>query len=425
MMRFVGDTNIDFLSKTKVMVTGTMLAIVAGVSLFAVLPTHDKLGIEFIGGNTMTIVTAKPETKDAVTTAVHSIDETFAEAVVQEIKSSAADGGFRQFRLEFKSGSDSDSADANTYRAAVQRALGDMLSSGPIEVTNNVGEVRGSLTFEQQHPVPDINATLEGIGLTEDSVQEAAATSGVTFEFNARAAATADNTTLYGDIEDTFADERDSAGAPFSWERPIPQSESVGPQVVQELRDKAIFAIMLSLFAVVMYIRVRFSEYSYGIAAVAALTHDVLFTIGALAVAIKWDLVEAEINLTMIAAFLTIIGYSLNDTIVIFDRIRENLPKYKRPLKEIINLSVNQTLARTLLTSGTTMLAVIVMFVFNVGTRNALESFGFAMMIGIVAGTFSTIYIANPVLLKLETRRLAKGGAPVSAPAPIPAGDMP
>jgi len=425
MLRFVGETNFDFLSKAKVCMTGSLIAIVAGVALFSILPAHEKLGIDFIGGNTMTIVTAKPESKDSVTAAVQGIDETFRAAVVQEIKSSSDGDGFRQFRIEFKAASGEDAGDGNTYRAAIQRALGDMLSSGPIEVTNNLGEVSGKLYFEQRHSIPDIQERLAGIGLTEVLAEEVTDTSGATFQFTGRTAATAQNADLFGQIESAFANERDSADNAYTWERPIPQSESVGPQVVQELRDKAIFAIILSLFAIVMYIRVRFSEYSYGIAAVAALAHDVLITLGVLAVAVHWDLVEAEVNLTMIAAFLTIIGYSLNDTIVIFDRVRENLPKYKRPMKEIINLSLNQTLSRTFLTSGTTLLAVLVMFAFNVGTRNALESFGFAMIIGIIVGTYSTIYVSSPVLLWLETRRLARGGAPAGAPAPTPATETP
>ena len=110
----------------------------------------------------------------------------------------------------------------------------------------------------------------------------------------------------------------------------------------------------------------------------------------------------------------------MNDTIVVFDRIRENLPKYNRAMEDVIDLSVNQTLARTLLTSGTTMLAVIIMFGFNYGTRNSLESFGFAMLVGILIGTYSSIFVASPVLLWLEKRRIAKHGetAP-SAPSPV------
>jgi preprotein translocase SecF subunit len=115
----------------------------------------------------------------------------------------------------------------------------------------------------------------------------------------------------------------------------------------------------------------------------------------------------------MIAAFLTIIGYSLNDTIVIFDRIRENLPRSKGSLEGVLKDSINQTLSRTILTSFTTFIAVAVLFVFNFGTGNVLESFSFAMMVGVISGTYSTIFIANPVLLWFESR---KGRQPSSSP---------
>ena len=419
MVRLVKETNFKFLSKAKLAFVGSIVTIGLGLALFVSIPSHEKLGIDFVGGHTMTVVTRAPQSKATVSAAIQGIDATFADAVVQEIRSSAQGDGYRQFRVEFKSANQQQGGDGNTYRETVRRALTDLLSRGPIEVNANDGEVAGTLFFEQEHPAADIKALLEGVGLTEVAVTETPAEAGASYGFTARSSTNADSSSLYGTIEDAFADKRDSSSRPFTWERPIPQSESVGPQVVQELRDKAILAILLSLFAVVMYIRVRFQEYSYGLAAMIAIVHDVLFTIGALAVAIKLDIVEAEINLNMIAAFLTIIGYSMNDTIVVFDRIRENLTKYKRPFAEIIDLSVNQTLARTLLTSLTTAIAVVVMFGFNLGTRNALESFGFAMLIGILVGTYSTIFIANPVLLWLDTRRLAKGGAEVgSTPTP-------
>ena len=143
--------------------------------------------------------------------------------------------------------------------------------------------------------------------------------------------------------------------------------------------------------------------------------HDVLITLGVLTLANKFGLLNGEISLPMIAAFLTIVGYSLNDTIVIFDRVRENLPRTKGTMGEVLNISINQTLSRTVLTSVTTFLAVLCLFVFNYGTGNVLESFSFAMMIGVITGTYSTIFIANPLLVWLETRRINKGGSP---PAP-------
>jgi preprotein translocase SecF subunit len=142
--------------------------------------------------------------------------------------------------------------------------------------------------------------------------------------------------------------------------------------------------------------------------------------LGALALANHLGLIDGEIDLTMIAVFLTIIGWSQNDTIVIFDRVRENLPRVKGSLAEVIDLSINQTLSRTLLAAGTTLTAVTILFLFNIGTRNVLESFTFAMLVGIVSGSYSTIFISCPVLLWLEGRRQAKesrskGGAAQAA----------
>ena len=191
----------------------------------------------------------------------------------------------------------------------------------------------------------------------------------------------------------------------------IPETTTVGAQVVGELRDKAIIAMIVSLFAIVLYIRARFAEYSYGFAAVAALVHDVLITLGVLALCIKLDWLNAEISLPMVAAFLTIIGYSLNDTIVLFDRIRENRPRLKGSLSEILDISINQTLSRTLLTSVTTLLTVSLLFGFNYGSGSVLESFGFALIIGVLVGTYSSIFVASPVFLFLESRAQAKQAA--------------
>ncbi|HRV82586.1 MAG TPA: protein translocase subunit SecF, partial [Planctomycetota bacterium] len=191
----------------------------------------------------------------------------------------------------------------------------------------------------------------------------------------------------------------------FTLTSPISELSSVGAQVVEELRDKAVLAIILSLFAAVMYIRVRFTEYSYGFAAVVALVHDVSLTLGAIGVMVWTGWVRVEIDLSMIAAFLTIIGYSLNDTIVVFDRVRENLPRMKGDMPSIVNRSLNQTLSRTTLTSLTTLFTVTLLFIFNVGTGNVIEGFSFAMFVGIMVGTYSSLFIASPALVWLETRR--------------------
>ena len=178
----------------------------------------------------------------------------------------------------------------------------------------------------------------------------------------------------------------------------------IGAQVVGELRDSAIRAILISVFLIVMYIRVRFAEYSYGFAAVAAVVYDMLIALGAVAVLVYVPFIEVEMNLTMIAAFLTILGYSLNDKIVVFDRIRENLPRVKGSFAEVVNLSINQTVSRTITTGTSAMFSIITMLAFNLGSGNVLEGFMLALLVGFVSGVYSTIYIACPILIWLEKR---------------------
>ena len=190
----------------------------------------------------------------------------------------------------------------------------------------------------------------------------------------------------------------DAAGE-VDQDQAIAEKSTIGGRVSQDIQDKAVQAILLALIAIVIYMTFRFKEYRYGLAAVVALFHDVLFTLGALALVHRLGIVEVEIDLEIIAAFLTIIGYSLNDTIVVFDRIRENLPRRKEGFAEIIDISINQSLSRTILTSVTTFIVVGVLFWFNRPFHNVLEGFSFAMLIGVVVGTYSSMFVASPLLL--------------------------
>jgi len=207
-----------------------------------------------------------------------------------------------------------------------------------------------------------------------------------------------------GDGSQTFieSDLRERLDGLLATTDPFPEINTVGQRVSGEIQDAAIQAILLSLMAIVIYMNFRFKEYRFGIAAVVAVFHDVLVTIGALALFHKLGLVQVEINLEIIAAFLTIIGYSLNDTIVVFDRIRENLPRTKKPFSEVIDLSINQSLSRTILTSVTTFFVVAVLFFANRPQHNVLEGFSFAMLIGVVVGTYSSMFVASPMLVFLD-----------------------
>ena len=172
--------------------------------------------------------------------------------------------------------------------------------------------------------------------------------------------------------------------------------ESVGPKVSGELIQTAAIAVVLAIGAVLVYIWLRF-EWQFAVGAVGALVHDVLLTIGVFSVA------QIRFDLAIIAALLTIVGYSLNDTVVVFDRVRENLRKYKKTvLKEVMDKSINETLSRTVMTSVTTLLALIALFVLG---GDVIRGFIFAMIWGVVVGTYSSVFVASAILLRLGVKR--------------------
>ena len=177
------------------------------------------------------------------------------------------------------------------------------------------------------------------------------------------------------------------------------QVDSVGPKVSGELIQTAVIAVILAIAAVLIYIWLRF-EWQFAVGAVAALVHDVVLTIGV------FSELQIRFDLAIIAALLTIVGYSLNDTVVVFDRVRENLRKYKKKdLKEVLNLSINETLSRTVMTSVTTLLALISLFVLG---GDVIRGFVFAMIWGVIVGTYSSVFVASAVLLKLGDKQIPR-----------------
>ena len=180
-----------------------------------------------------------------------------------------------------------------------------------------------------------------------------------------------------------------SIGESFNFRR----VENVGPKVSKELLKSGIIAIAVALAAMLFYIWIRF-EWQFSLGAILALFHDVILTLG------FFSLFGLEINLSIVAAVLTIVGYSMNDTVVIFDRVRENLKKFSDiKIYELTNISINETLSRTIITSLTTLLALLSIYLFG---GEILKGFSLAMILGVVFGTYSSIYIANPVLVRLR-----------------------
>ena len=171
----------------------------------------------------------------------------------------------------------------------------------------------------------------------------------------------------------------------------IRRAEVVGPKVGKDLKEKALLAIGLSFLAILIYVAFRFRQFSFGLGGIAALIHDIIITFGAISI------LDLEFSLSLMAVILTIIGFSINDTIVIFDRVRENIKKIrKESLETVFNISINETLGRTILTSGTVMMVVLILFFFG---GPVIHDFTSAMIVGLISGTYSTVYIASPVVL--------------------------
>lgn len=242
------------------------------------------------------------------------------------------------------------------------------------------------LKFENPPAIESIRSGLKEIGLADSTIQEFGSPDTILIRVERSEGKLEE---MGSRIKESLEQTRGFTGIT------IERVEMVGPKVGKDLRQKALLSIVYAIIAIVIYISWRF-EFQYAIAAIIALIHDVLITIGAFSV------LDKEFTLVLVAAFLTIIGYSLNDTIVIFDRIRENTRRRsKEPLSDIINTSINQTLSRTLLTSGTTLLVVAALFFLG---GEIIHDFSFALLVGVVIGTYSSIFIASVFLVYWESR---------------------
>ena len=198
-----------------------------------------------------------------------------------------------------------------------------------------------------------------------------------------------------------------AAGFPGSEPRVV-KTDVVGPRFADDLRRGSIYAVFGSLLVIFVYVMIRF-EWRFSLGAVAALFHDVAITLGIFSLLRGVLPFSLQIDQAIIAAFLTIVGYSLNDTVVIFDRIREFTNLYKtEPYNQVVNRSVNTTLSRTIITSSTTLLVVVTLFIFG---GEVLRGFAFALIIGIFIGTYSSVFVATPVVVELHNRRLARAAA--------------
>jgi SecD/SecF fusion protein len=437
----------NFLKFSKPALVLSAVAIIGGLSLFFSVSDHDKLSLDFTGGADVRVVT---KTAMSPTELKNQIGDIGFDPQVNTVGMVTDGDKATKFSVKLKI----DQTQAKAYTAAqkaaedagqiyeppyvtdLQKALQDILVPKAFTGAGLVQDERvnyARITIHNTKPTTTeaVTATLAKaldvpvdkvvVEVMKDGKVDEKATSGFEMRLQFDVAKSIDSEAkLVSYISQaltpaTTANSEAAAGS-LNLSNPIPDATQIGTRMVGELKTSAIEAMLLSLFFIVMYIRVRFQQYKYGIAAVCALIHDVLVALGLVVGANALGIVESELSLSMIAAFLTIIGYSINDTIVIFDRVRENLANQakfgdtSKSFADTINISINQTLARTILTSCTTMFVVGVLFAVNKGSGSELEGFAFAMIIGILTGTYSTIFIASPVLMWLRSREKEDSG---------------
>ncbi len=268
-----------------------------------------------------------------------------------------------------------------------------IFKGGPNYSIDFLGGTEIRVGFDQLPPTNDVRQTLADIGFANAEIKVISEIGNPKDDILVRI----EQQQLETQISDSVMA---ALQAQFSANLPVNRGvDSVGPKIGSELREAGVLSVIFSLLLILVYISIRF-EFVYGIGAIAALFHDVLITFG------MFSIIGFELSLSVIAAFLTIIGYSLNDTIVVFDRIRENVKKLrKEKFTRVLNISINQSLSRTVVTSLTTLLVVLVLFLLG---GEVLRSFSFALLIGVLVGTYSSVFIATPVVAEWQERRMQK-----------------
>jgi preprotein translocase subunit SecF len=389
-VEFFKNTNIDFLGKKWYFLTFSLIFSVAGVLSMAFW--HGiPLGVDFRGGTLVYVKYAHTPDPSAIHNEIESAglknarvqrygqpgnNEVLIALDIQETSEQALDKGKTQIIQALESNVAPGKQDLNNSSSlAIANYL---LEKDPLHLGSG-SDANPRYTAIAQAIVDYRDKTKGGVISSMDELKAA------------------DDPAVVASLQDSF----------FVSDFHIFNAEIVGPQVGQQLRGQAIRATLYSLAGMLVYLALRF-EWIYGVAAVLTVFHDTLITVGA------FSLLDREISLTVIAAILTLIGYSNNDTIVVFDRIRENIKLLRRDkLADIVNKSINQTLSRTILTAGLTFLTVLALFLFG---GEVLHNFSLALVIGILIGTYSSIAIAAPILVAYQEWRGERGKNPIAMP---------
>ena len=390
-MEFFRNTNIDFLGKKWYFLAFSLIFSVAG--LFSMLFWHHiPWGVEFRGGTLVYVKFSHTPDENAIRTELDraglrnfklqrlgavSNNEELIDLDVRETSEQALDQGKLTIIQALETNTPAGKTDLNN--ASFLTIKNYLLEKDPLYAGSEADQKYSA----QAQAIVDYREKVQGGVLNSaDQLQNAAGVS--------RA--------VVAVLPERF----------FLSDFGVRKVEIIGPQVGGQLRTQAGLATLYSLLGMLVYLGFRF-EWIYGIAAVVTVFHDTLITVGA------FSLTNTDITLTVIAAILTLIGYSNNDTIVVFDRIRENIKLMRREkLSDIVNRSINQTLSRTILTAGLTFLTVLALFLFG---GEVLRGFSLALVIGILIGTYSSIAIAAPILVAYQDWRIEKGRRPVAMPA--------
>jgi len=390
-VEFFRNTNIDFLGKKWYFLAFSLIFSVAGV--FSMLFWHHiPWGVDFRGGTLVTVRFSHPPDDNAIRAALDraglrdaknqrigqvSDNERLIDLDVRETSEQALDQGKLKIISALEGSAPAGKQDLNNASSlAIKQYL---MDKDPLHLGTDADQ---KYAAQGQAVVDYRDKVLSGVLSSLDQLKGA---SGV-------------DPAVAASLSDGF----------FLSDFGVRDVAIVGPQVGAQLQKQAALATIYSLAGMLVYLGFRF-EWIYGVAAVVTVFHDTLITVGA------FSLTNTDISLTVIAAILTLIGYSNNDTIVVFDRIRENIKLMRREkLSEIVNRSINQTLSRTILTAGLTFLTVLALFLFG---GEVLHGFSFALVIGILIGTYSSIAIAAPILVAYQDWRIQKGKRPVAMPA--------
>ena len=394
-MELFKQTDFDFLGKKWPFIIASLILSTAGI-VSIIVKGGLKYGIDFRGGALMTVQFSSNPPLDQIRAAM-------SQKIKGQVSVQSFTGANAQNQVEVGTElADEKQLDLNrqTMETVLKNAFGPSDPSKPD--LNNIGrkELADSLRDPlARNNVPISDQQLQTLaGSIEDYVNSHY--SGLVTDFNQISSVPGMTPGILNTIRQTFG------LAKYH----VMSVETVGPKVGVELRRKAVLATLYALGGMLVYIAFRF-EWIYGLGAVIECFQDTIITVG------LFSIFNKEIDMTVIAALLTLVGYSMNDTIVIFDRIRENLKILRRePLESIMNKAVNQTLSRTVMTSGLTFLTVIALFVWG---GPVLHSFSFALVCGIIVGTYSSVFVASPIVLFWHryTDKPRKGGAVTSRPA--------